>query len=134
MSTESIESIDYSYQKDRIAQSFGYDNAEDQEADEQYQVEVNYDRKKDGNAKTGGIYKDDKGILQFYWYPSEEHPEYGPDDQGYSYAYTVEDWYPVPKQGEIETMCRDGIALDPCGENELETDHPDSWTRLLGLI
>lgn len=119
--------------QDRIAQNFGYNNAEDQEADEQYQVEVNW-HPKDGNAKTGSIFKDDKGILQFYWYPSEEHPDYGPDDEGYSYAYTVEDWYPVPKQGEVEAMCRDGIALDPCRENELETDHPDGWIRLLGLI
>ena len=128
MSTRSIES-----QQDYIAQSFGYEDFADQEADEQYQAQVNW-HPKDGKAETGCIYKDDKGILQFYWYPSEDHPEYGPDDEGYSYAYTVEDWYPVPKQGEIEAMCRDGIALDPCRENELETDHPDSWTRLLGLI
>jgi hypothetical protein len=64
----SIESI-----QDRIAQTFGYEDAADQEADEQYQVEVNW-CPKDGNAKTGCIYKNDKGILQLYWYPSEEHP------------------------------------------------------------
>lgn len=119
-----------------IAQQFGYEPFKEEDLDKQFQVEETYDKaNKQGKELTSGhVYRNAQGVLRLYWEPSEEHPTYGPDDQGYSYAYTVTGWYDVPSNRDVEDMCIDGTAVDPCGETELETDHPDSWTRLLGLV
>lgn len=117
-----------------IAVTFGYTPFPEGEHDKQFQAEVNYDPQKNTPPKSGSVYRNKRGILRIYWEPSEEHPEYCPDENGMSYAYQVEGWYDVPTNGQVEEECLGEVALDPSGENELEPDHPDGWPRLLGLI
>ena len=68
-----------------------------------------------------------------YYYPSEEHPEHCPDENGMSYAYQSEGWYEVPSLEDIEEWSFDSVVPTP-DESEVERDHPDSWLRLLGMI
>ena len=117
-----------------IAVAFGYTPFPEEERDNQFQAEINYHPAKDKLPKSGSVYRTKRGELMIYWEPSEEHPNYGPDENGMSYSYLVEGWYKVPTNGQVEEECLGEVALDPTGENELEPDHPDGWPRLLGLI
>lgn len=117
-----------------IAVTFGYTPFPEGEQDKQFQAEVNYDPQKNAPPKSGSVYRNKRGVLRIYWEPSEEHPEYCPDENGMSYAYQVEGWFDVPTNEEVEEQCLGEVALDPTGETELEPDHPDAWPRLLGLI
>ena len=117
-----------------IAVTFGYTPFPEEDRDKQFEAEVNYDPENDKRPKSGSVYRTKRGELMLYWEPSEEHPQYGPDENGMSYSYLVEGWYKVPTNGEVEEECLGEVALDPCGETELEPDHPDAWPRLLGLI
>ena len=42
-------------------------------------------------------------------------------------------WWPVPTVGEVHAMALDSVAETPAGDH-VESDHPDAWPRLLGLI
>lgn len=42
-------------------------------------------------------------------------------------------WWPVPTFGEVEAWALDSVAETPDGRT-VETDHPEAWTRLLGVV
>ena len=42
-------------------------------------------------------------------------------------------WWPVPTNGEIETMIFDALAESPDGRT-VEPDHPESWPSILGIV
>ena len=42
-------------------------------------------------------------------------------------------WWPAPTVGEVHAMALDSVAETPAG-GQVESDHPDAWPRLLGLI
>lgn len=42
-------------------------------------------------------------------------------------------WWPVPTFGEVEAWALDSISETPDGRS-VENDHPEAWTRLLGVV
>ncbi len=117
-----------------IAQALGYTPATAEEGEEQFQAAITYVHgKTDRPAKSGDVCRNEQGMLLMYYYPSEEHPEHAPDENGLSYAYLSEGWYEIPSFEDIETWSFDSVCPTP-DESEVEPDHPDSWLRLLGMI
>ena len=117
-----------------IAQALGYTPATAEEGAEQFQASITYIQgKTDRPAKSGDVRREPNGLLSMYYYPSEEHPEHCPDENGMSYAYQSEGWYEVPSLEDIEEWSFDSVVPTP-DESEVEPDHPDSWLRLLGMI
>ena len=108
-----------------IGQAFGYTPLTAEEACEQYQADINYDPKKfrlddeETHPVTGSVFSR-RGKLRCYW-----KPEYGDE--------SLEGWYDVPLNEDIEEQIFDSIAFTPA-EDEVEPDHPDSWLSILGLI
>ena len=118
----------------RICQEFGHTPLSPEEGAEQFQAEVTYIQgETDRPAKSGDVRRNPDGLLVMYYYPSEEHPEHCPDENGLSYAYQSEGWYEVPSLEDIEEWSFDSVVPTP-DESEVEPDHPDSWLRLLGMI
>ena len=118
----------------RIAREFGYNPLPREEAEEQFQATVTYITGETNRpAKSGDVKRNADGMLVMYYYPSEEHPEHCPDENGLSYAYQSEGWYEVPSFEDIEFWSLDSVCPTP-DESEVEPDHPDSWLRLLGMI
>ena len=106
-----------------IAQSFGYTPLTPEEGAEQFQVEVNYEGTKDGTSSypvNGSVYRNKKGVLRFYWIPSNGEEE-------------LEGWYDIPSNEDIEEWSFDSVCFTPA-DDEVEPDHPDSWLSLLGMI
>ncbi len=118
----------------RVAKEFGYTPVTREEGEEQVQATVTYVQgKTDRPAKSGDVKRNPDGLLVMYYYPSEDHPEHCPDENGQSYAYQSEGYYEVPSLEDIEEwmLGETCFTLDEC---EVEPDHPDSWLRLPGLI
>jgi hypothetical protein len=42
-------------------------------------------------------------------------------------------WWPVPTFGDVEAWALDSVAETPDGRT-VEPDHPEAWTRILGVI
>lgn len=42
-------------------------------------------------------------------------------------------WWPVPALGDVEAWALDSVAETPDGRT-VEPDHPEAWTRLLGVV
>lgn len=42
-------------------------------------------------------------------------------------------WWPVPTLGDVEAWALDSACETPDGRT-VETDHPEAWTRLLGVV
>ena len=103
-----------------IAEVFGYVPFTDEDLEQQYQAEVNYDDSKGGLPRNGSVYRNKQGILRCYW-----KPKYGDK--------TLEGWYDIPTNEEIEEWSFDSVAFTP-DDDEVEPDHPDSWLSILGLI
>ena len=117
-----------------VAQALGYTPVTREEGEEQFQATVTYtEGKTDRPAKSGDVKRNRDGLLVMYYYPSEEHPEHCPDENGMSYAYQSEGWYELPSFEDIEAWSFDSVCPTP-DESEVEPDHPDSWLRLLGMI
>ena len=111
----------------RIAEELtGYVPFTEEECQEQFPAEVNYDpnlyNPEDENTHpiTGCVFKDPKGKLQCYWKPEAVED-------------SLEGWYPVPSNGDIEEWALDSTGLTPA-DDEVEPDHPDSWLTILALI
>jgi hypothetical protein len=119
----------------RIAKELtGYTPFTEEEGDKQFQAPVTYfPGKSTRPAKSGDVKHADDGTLVMYYYPSEEHPEHCPDENGLSYAYQSEGFYEIPSFEDIEEWMLGETCFTP-DESEVEADHPDSWLRLLGLI
>ena len=126
-----------------IAKSLtGYESvAGTKEGEEQYQPEVTYDPSKfvkddeSTHPQNGSVKCDSSGVYWLYWCPSGEAPGCcAIDEEGKSYAYLYEGWYEVPSVEDVEDYCLSETAITPCGENEVEPDHPDGWPCLLGLM
>ena len=117
-----------------VAKFFGYTPVNREEGEEQFQATVTYVKgETDRPAKSGDVKRQLDGLLLMYYYPSEEHPEHCPDENGMSYAYQSEGWYEIPSFEDIEAWSFDSVVPTP-DESEVEPDHPDSWLRLLGMI
>jgi len=111
----------------RIAEELtGYVPFTEEECQEQFPAPVNYDpllyNQEDENTHpiTGCVFKDPSGKLQCYWKPEAVED-------------SLEGWYPVPSNGEIEEWALDSTCLTPA-DDEVEPDHPDSWLTILALI
>ena len=106
----------------------------EEEGSEQFEATVTYVQGETKRpAKSGDVRRNPDGLLVMYYYPSEDHPEHCPDENGMSYAYQSEGWYEVPSNEDIEEWSLDSVCFTP-DESEVEPDHPDSWLRLLGMI
>ena len=118
----------------RICQEFGHTPLSPEEGEEQFQATVTYVQGETKRpAKSGDVKRQPDGLLVMYYYPSEDHPDHCPDENGQSYAYQSEGWYEVPSLEDIEEWSFDSICPTP-DESEVEPDDPDSWLRLLGMI
>ncbi len=117
-----------------LAKIFGYTPATPEEAEKQFEATVTYVQGETKRpVKSGDVMRNAEGMLVMYYYPSEEHPDHCPDENGLSYAYQSEGWYEVPSLEDIEEWSFDSVVPTP-DESEVEPDHPDSWLRLLGMI
>ena len=104
-----------------IASSFGYVPFSDEEAEEQFQVETDFqDAPKGAIPCTGNVYRNKQGTLRCYWIPVHSEED-------------LTGWYDIPSNEDIEEWCFDSICCTPAGD-EVEPDHPDSWLSILGLI
>ena len=102
----------------RIAEELtGYVPFTEEECQEQFPAEVNYDpllyNPEDENTHpiTGCVFKQGN-VLQCYWKPENVED-------------SLEGWYPVPSNGDIEEWALDSTCLTPA-DDEVEPDHPDS--------
>jgi len=109
-----------------IAQAVGYEPITGEEAEQQFEPEVNYDPKDGGVPKPGSIYKNKRGTYRYYWVPSGGN--YNEEDK-----FDLTGWYDIPCLEDLEEWTFDSYAFTP-SEDEVEPDHPDSWLRLLYLI
>ena len=113
-----------------IAQVVGYEPLTANEAELQFEPEVNYDferaRFKNEIPKPGSIYRNNEGIYRYYWKPSGGN--YTKEEKT-----QLEGWYDIPCLEDLEEWTFDSVCFTP-GEDEVEPDHPDSWLWLLYLI
>ena len=112
----------------------GYSALPEDEAERQFdEVKITYLLGQVKKPEVKDIKRDKDGKLYLYYYPSEDHPGHDHDENGMSYAYQSEGWYEIPSFGDIEEWVLDSVCFTP-DETEVESDHPDSWLSLLGLI
>ena len=109
-----------------IAKAIGYEPLSTQEANDQYQPEVNYDPTNGGLPKAGSIYLNKRGVYRYYWIP--EGGNYTDEEKE-----NLQGWYDIPNLEDIEEWVFDSFCFTPA-EDEVEPDHPDSWLYLLNLI
>ena len=107
-----------------IAQAFGYEPIDGEEAEQQFEPEINYDPKECSKARS--IYRSKRGKYRYYWKPSGGN--YSREER-----QDLEGWYDIPCLEDLEEWSFDSYAFTP-SEDEVEPDHPDSWLRLLYLI
>jgi hypothetical protein len=108
--------------------AFGYQPIDNQnDYDSQPDLAITWNTSmKPGQLKAGDITQDKHGRLRLYWEPVGGN--YTAEEK-----HTLAGFYEVPCMGELEEMAFDSTALTPA-EDAVETDHPDSWLRLLGMI
>jgi hypothetical protein len=100
----------------------GYEPAPEPDASKQFPAEVTIK-----TTGSGAIRRNpDSGELEFWWLPRGGN--YSEPD-----AFALAGWYSVPSLGDVEDWCLDSVSETPCGD-AVESDHPDAWPRLLGLI
>ena len=109
-----------------IAYAVGYEPLTGDEAEQQFEPEVNYDPEQDGIPKPGAIYQNKRGTYRYYWKPSGGN--YTKEEKT-----QLEGWYDIPCLEDLEEWTFDSVCFTP-DEDEVEPDHPDSWLRLLYLI
>lgn len=109
-----------------IAYAVGYEPLTGDEAEQQFEPEVNYDPNEGGIPKPGSIYQNKRGTYRYYWKPSGGN--YTKEEKT-----QLEGWYDIPCLEDLEEQIFDSGCFTPCGD-EVEPDHPDSWIRLLYLI
>lgn len=110
-----------------IAKAIGYEPVTSDEANEQYQAEVDFSYAiKGGIPRTGNVRKDEKGVLQCFWIPAGGN--YSAEDKD-----ELTGWYKIPSLKDIEEWTFDSVCFTPC-DDEVEPDHIDSWLSILGLI
>jgi hypothetical protein len=109
-----------------IAQVVGYEPLTGDEAELQFEPEVNYDPKEGGLPKSGDIYRSKRGPYRYYWKPAGGN--YTAEEK-----FELTGWYDIPLLEDLEEWTFDSVCFTP-GEDEVEPDHPDSWLRLLYLI
>jgi hypothetical protein len=109
-----------------IAYAVGYEPITGDEAEQQFEPEVNYDPGYDGIPKPGSIYRNKRGVYRYYWKPAGGN--YTKEEKA-----QLEGWYDIPCLEDLEEWTFDSVCFTP-DEEEVEPDHCDSWLRLLYLI
>lgn len=109
-----------------IAESFGYETFSEEDGQEQFQIEPDFAFGKGHFPCTGNVYRNKKGILRCYWIPAGGN--YTAEEKE-----SLEGWYTIPTNEEIEEQLFDSVAYTPAGDS-VEPDHPDSWPSILSLI
>jgi hypothetical protein len=109
-----------------MAYAVGYEPLNGDEAELQFEPEVNYDPNDGGIPKPGSIYRNKRGTYRYYWKPSGGN--YTKEEKA-----DLEGWYDIPCLEDLEEQIFDSASFTPCGD-KVEPDHLDSWLSILALI